>query len=63
MASSTHTYGVAKNLTANGFTRTGGYTFAGWNTAADCTGTSYTDGESVTNLSSVNGATVTLYAQ
>ena len=29
MSNSTHTYGTAKKLTANGFTRTG-YTFAGW---------------------------------
>ncbi len=56
------TYGTAKNLTANTFTRTG-YTFAGWNTKADGTGTSYTDKQSVSNLTSTNGATVTLYAQ
>ena len=60
--SSTHTYGVAKNLTANGFTRTG-YTFAGWNTKEDGSGTSYTDEQSITNLTSINNATVELYAQ
>ena len=39
-----------------------GYTFNGWNTAADGTGTAYTDGENVTNIASP-GATITLYAQ
>ena len=61
-ASSTHTVGVAKNLTANGFTRTG-YAFAGWNTDANGNGTSYADKESVKDLSTTNGATVTLYAK
>ncbi len=40
-----------------------GYSFAGWNTAADGTGTAYADGAEVLNLASENGATVTLYAQ
>lgn len=62
MSNSTHTYDTAKNLTANSFTRTG-YTFNGWNTKADGTGTSYTNSASVKNLSSTNGATVNLYAQ
>ena len=61
-ANSSHTYDAAKNLTANGYTKTG-YTFAGWNTAADGSGTAYTNSQSVTNLTSVNGATVTLYAR
>jgi uncharacterized repeat protein (TIGR02543 family) len=61
-ASSQHTYGVAKALTANGFTRSG-YTFAGWNTAANGSGTSYTNSQSVSNLNANNGATVTLYAK
>ena len=61
-ASSSHTYDTAKALTANGFTRTG-YTFKSWNTKADGSGTSYADKASVKNLSSTNGATVTLYAQ
>lgn len=37
--------------------------FDGWNTRADGTGTSYTNGELVNNLSSTNGAEITLYAQ
>ncbi|WP_372971475.1 InlB B-repeat-containing protein [Marinobacter sp.] len=61
-ADSSHTYDTASALTSNGFTREG-YSFAGWNTAADGSGTSYADGESVTDLSATNGATVTLYAQ
>jgi uncharacterized repeat protein (TIGR02543 family) len=55
-------YGSSYTLNANQFKRTG-YTFAGWNTAADGSGTTYTDKASVKNLSSVNGSTVTLYAQ
>ena len=60
--SSNHTYGTAKALTANGYTKTG-YSFNGWNTKADGRGTAYADKASVKNLSSTNGATVTLYAQ
>lgn len=62
MSNSSHTYGVAKNLTANAFTRAG-YTFAGWNTNSSGTGTNYTNQQSVTNLSSTHGATVNLYAK
>ena len=61
-ANSSHTYDTAKALTANGYTRTG-YSFNGWNTKADGSGTAYADKASVKNLSSTNGATVTLYAQ
>ena len=56
------TYDVAKNLTSNSFTRTG-YTFSGWNTKADGTGTSYSNGASVKNLTSTDGATITLHAK
>ena len=56
------TYDVSQNLNNNEFKKTG-HTFAGWNTKADGTGTSYTDRQSVSNLSSTNNATVTLYAQ
>lgn len=62
MSNSIHTYDTAKALTANAFTRTG-YTFAGWNTKADGTGTSYANQASVKNLTSTAGATVNLYAQ
>ena len=56
------TYDVAKNLTANGFKKTG-YIFDGWNTNSSGTGTNYTDKQSVKNLTSTNGGTVTLYAK
>ena len=62
MSDQSYAYGVSQALTANTFTRTG-YTFAGWNTKADGTGTKYTDKQSVRNLSSTDGATITLYAQ
>ena len=58
--SSSHTYGIAKTLTANGFSRTG-YTFAGWTTSAGGA-VVYAGGQNISNLTSVNGATVTLYA-
>jgi len=61
-ASKTMTYDIGDALTANGFSRTG-YSFAGWNTKADGTGTSYIDKNWVANLTSVNGGVVTLYAQ
>ena len=56
------TYDTAVNLTANGYTKTG-YTFTGWNTQPDGGGTAYTDGESVKNLTAIEGDTVTLYAR
>jgi len=62
MPNQSFTYGTAQNLTANVFTRTG-HTFLGWNTATDGTGTSYTNGQNVNNLTAIAGATITLYAQ
>ncbi|MBQ8575355.1 MAG: InlB B-repeat-containing protein, partial [Clostridia bacterium] len=56
------TYGTAKNLTANAFAKTG-YTFNGWNTKADGSGTAYANKVSVKNLTSAKGGTITLYAQ
>lgn len=57
MSSMTFGKGDTKNLTANKFTRTG-YTFVGWNTKADGTGTSYSDKQSITPTENL-----TLYAQ
>jgi len=54
------TYDVDAKLSSNGFTKTG-YTFAGWNTKSDGTGTSYTNGASVKNVAT--SGTVTLFAQ
>ncbi len=62
MSNQSFTYATAQNLKANAFTRTG-YTFAGWNTQADGNGTSYINQQSVNNLTTTNGGTVTLYAQ
>ena len=50
-------YNTSTALTANTFTRTG-YTFAGWNTKTDGTGTSYSDKQKVTLT-----ANTTLYAK
>ena len=61
-ATETFTYGSAKALTTNGFTRTG-YTFSKWNTNSAGTGTNYTNGQSVSNLTTTNKGTVNLYAQ
>lgn len=63
-SSSSHTYDVAKALTTNGYSKTG-YSFVGWATSkalADAGTKAYDDGQSVTNLSATQGATVTLYA-
>jgi len=62
MSNSSHTYGEAKALTANTFTRSN-YIFTGWNTQSNGRGTSYADGESVSNLTTTANATITLYAQ
>ena len=50
------------SLAENGYEREG-YTFAGWNTERNGSGISYTDEQSVINLTAEDGATVTLYAQ
>lgn len=60
MANESMTYDTAKDLTSNSFTRTG-YTFTGWNTKTDGTGTYYSNKASVKNLA--ESGTVTLYAQ
>ena len=61
MADQTIASGQSQALSANAFTRNG-YYFAGWNTQADGTGTTYNDGQSVTDLAAAN-ATFNLYAQ
>jgi uncharacterized repeat protein (TIGR02543 family) len=62
MADQEFTYGVSNTLTSNAFTRTG-YTFAGWTTNANGTGTSYTNTQSVRNLANTEGAEVIIYAK
>lgn len=51
-----------KNLTANGYWKTG-YTFKNWNTKADGSGAAFSNHQAVKNLTNVNGGTVILYAQ
>ena len=57
MANETETSGSAEAITINSFTRSG-YNFTGWNTAADGSGISYSDGASYGFSSSIS-----LYAQ
>lgn len=59
MADTVMTVGVAKNLPANTFTRTG-YSFLGWSTDKNAAAATYTDKQSVNNLAT--SGTVTLYA-
>ena len=61
MEDQSRTYDDKATLTTNAFTLDG-YTFTGWNTAADGSGTSYAD-KNDSNLSNTDGETVTLFAQ
>lgn len=61
METQTFAYGTSQALSVNAFTRSG-YAFAGWNTAADGSGTRYANGASVKNLTEAE-STLTLYAQ
>ena len=54
--------GIPVPLNPNEFIREG-YVFKGWNTAADGSGTNYSDEESVVDLSDIDDDIVTLYAQ
>lgn len=55
------TYDVAKNLPSCGFTNNG-YTFVGWDTDSRAQVPTYTAGQSVSNLVSSNGGSITLSA-
>lgn len=57
-ADSEHIYDIVKNLTPNGFSRTG-YSFAGWATKENG-GVEYTDSQSVVNIA--DSGSVLLYA-
>lgn len=61
MANQTIYEGIATNLNTNTFTAPSGYNFVGWNTAQDGSGTYYTEGASVTDLTTAE-STITLYA-
>ena len=62
MADQSFTYDVSQALPENAFTYAGKY-FNGWNTMADGSDTPYTDGQSVSNLTTESNGSVTLYAQ
>ncbi len=62
MANMPFTWGTAQQMNKNAF-ELAGYAFSGWNTAADGSGTSYTDEASVRNLTTEHEGVVTLYAQ
>ena len=55
-------YGSSYALNSNKFTRKG-YTFVGWNTKKNGTGTSFRNRARIRNLTSVDKTTVKLYAQ
>ena len=59
-SNSLHTYDTQAALTANGYSLTG-WTFQGWATSSTG-GTSYDDSQTVVNLTTEQGGTVTLYA-
>lgn len=62
MAKTNATYDEPVALTKNAFKHEG-WRFLGWNTEPDGSGTSYANKQSVVNLTSSDGAEVTLYAQ
>ena len=62
MADQVFVFDEAQLLRHNAFTRDG-YNFTGWNTEAAGSGTSYSDRQNVSDLTTTVGATVTLYAQ
>lgn len=61
MANLAMTYGTAKALTANAFQRVN-YKFIGWSTTASATTATYSNKQSVSNLTATPDGTVTLYA-
>lgn len=62
MSNSSHVYDTAKQLTTNAYVKTG-YHFDHWNTKGDDSGASYTNQQSVKNLTSTDDGIVNLYAQ
>lgn len=64
MSDQSFTYDAAQDLTANGFTYTG-YTFKGWSTSTDPAlnaDITYSNGQSVSNLTTTANGIVNLYA-
>lgn len=62
MADQDYECGIPQNLTANAYAIVG-YTFGGWNTKADGTGTNYVDSYNAYSLTIVDGDTFTMYAK
>ena len=62
MSDQSMTYGVSSNLRANAFTKEKS-TLKEWNSKDDGTGDSYTDKQSVINLTNENNGIINLYAQ
>ena len=62
MSDQSFAYGSAQSLTKNKFSRDT-WGFAGWNTTSNGSGTSYSAGQSVSNLTAINNDVITLYAQ
>ncbi len=61
MPDQSFTYGVSQTLTSNGFTR-GSDTFLGWSSSPAAESVTYPDGQSVSNLTTMAGGKVILYA-
>lgn len=61
MSNQSFTYDASQALRTNSFAKTG-YDFLGWSTSSSATTATYTDGQSVKNLTATNNGTVTLYA-
>lgn len=62
MADQDYECGIPQKLTANAYAIVG-YTFGGWNTKADGTGTNYVDSYNAYSLTVVDGDTFTMYAK
>ena len=58
---STHVYDVYKNLSSNGYTKTG-HSFLGWSASSSATSPTYYNSQSVVNISLVPSGLVTFYA-
>ncbi|NMN02490.1 InlB B-repeat-containing protein [Bifidobacterium panos] len=63
IANQIFTYDKAQNLPTGSSLTYNGYKLVGWNTRSDGSGTNYSLGQSVSNLTSTNDETVTLYAR
>ena len=62
MTSQKMTYDSTETLTPVSLTKKG-YSFAGWNTSQNGSGTSYSDQQQIQNLTPVNNGNIMLYAQ